>query len=357
LSRSRGWQRQVKWQGERLIVMTLFARIRLLIITVALLSIAVAATVPAHAQKLGPDGAPNPTASVVDEQTLLKQAPSIEGRIDIPDTKAGVLIQPAGRTWEYFHEVLLHRGGAIVILGTIALLALAYFILGKIRIAEGRSGKKILRFEAFERFSHWLTAVSFVILGLTGLNITFGKVLLLPLIGPDAFASVSQAAKYVHNFVSFSFVVGLVLIMVIFFRDNLFEKVDLEWIKQGGGFIKNKHAPAGRFNFGEKLVYWLSVAGGIAVSLSGFLLLFPFYGTEIAEMQLAQVVHAVVAVLFVALILAHIYIGTLGMEGAFEAMGTGEVDLNWAKEHHDLWLAQQLANEDRRGRPSATPAE
>jgi formate dehydrogenase subunit gamma len=357
LSRSRGWQRQVKWQGERLIVMTLFARIRLLIITVALLSIAVAATVPAHAQKLGPDGAPNPTASVVDEQTLLKQAPSIEGRIDIPDTKAGVLIQPAGRTWEYFHEVLLHRGGAIVILGTIALLALAYFILGKIRIAEGRSGKKILRFEAFERFSHWLTAVSFVILGLTGLNITFGKVLLLPLIGPDAFASVSQAAKYVHNFVSFSFVVGLVLIMVIFFRDNLFEKVDLEWIKQGGGFIKNKHAPAGRFNFGEKLVYWLSVADGIAVSLSGFLLLFPFYGTEIAEMQLAQVVHAVAAVLFVALILAHIYIGTLGMEGAFEAMGTGEVDLNWAKEHHDLWLAQQLANEDRRGRPSATPAE
>jgi formate dehydrogenase subunit gamma len=342
-------------KGERLIVMTLPACIRLFIAAVAFLTIA--AAVPAHAQKLGPDGAPNPTASVVDEQTLLKQVPRVEGRIDIPDTKAGVLIQPAGRTWEYFHEVLLHRGGAIVILGTFALLALAYFILGKIRIAKGRSGKRILRFEAFERFSHWLTAVSFVILGLTGVNITFGKSLLLPLIGPDAFASVSQAAKYVHNFVSFSFVAGLVLIMVIFFRDNLFEKVDLEWIKQGGGFIKNKHAPAGRFNFGEKLVYWLSVAGGIAVSLSGFLLLFPFYRTDIAEMQLAQVAHAVVAVLFVALILAHIYIGTLGMEGAFEAMGTGEVDLNWAKEHHDRWLAQQLANEDRQGQPSATPAE
>ena len=123
------------------------------------------------------------------------------------------------------------------------------------------------------------------------------------------------------------------------------------------GFIKNKHAPAGRFNFGEKLVYWLSVAGGTAVSLSGFLLLFPFYGTDIAGMQLAHVVHAVVSVLFVALILAHIYIGTLGMEGAFEAMGTGEVDLNWAKEHHHLWLAQQLANENRRGLPSATGAE
>ncbi len=335
--------------------MTLLARIRLLIVTVALLSIA--AAVPAHAQKLGPDGAPNPTASVVDQGTLLKQFPRIEGRIVIPDTKAAVLIQPAGRTWAYFHEVLLHWGGAVVLAGTVVLLGLAYLIIGRIRIAAGRSGQKILRFKAFERFSHWLTAVSFVILGLTGLNITFGKILLLPIVGPDAFSDISEAAKYVHNFTSFAFVAGLVLIVVIFFRDNLLGKVDIDWLKQGGGFIKNKHAPAGRFNLGEKLVYWLSLVAGVAVSGSGFLLLFPFYGTDIADMQLAQVVHAVVAVLFIALILAHIYIGTLGMEGAFEAMGTGEVDLNWAKEHHDLWVAQQLANEDRPGQPSATPAE
>jgi formate dehydrogenase subunit gamma len=312
---------------------------------------------PTFAQKLGPDGAPNPTASAVDQRTLLKQVPRIEGRIDIPDTKESVLIQPAGRTWDYFHEVLLHWGGAIVILRTILVLGAAYLIIGQIRIVEGRSGQKILRFKAFERFSHWLTAVSFVVLGLTGLNITFGKILLLPLIGPDAFAKVSQAAKYAHDFTSFSFMAGLILIAVIIFRDNLLEKVDIDWLKQGGGFIKNKHAPAGRFNLGEKFVYWLSLAAGIAVSVSGFLLLFPFFGTDIAEMQLAQVVHAVVAVLFVALILAHIYIGTLGMEGAFEAMGTGEVDLNWAKEHHDLWLAQQLANQDPHGQPLTTPAE
>jgi formate dehydrogenase subunit gamma len=339
-----------------MIVMIFLARIRLAILIMMLL-LGIAAFGPAIAQKLNPDGAPNPTASVTSERDLLKEVPRIEGRIDIPDKKASVLIQPAGRMWDYFHEVLLHWGAAVVILGTIALLGLAYLIVGRIRIAEGRSGKKILRFKAFERFSHWLTAVSFVVLGLTGLNITFGKTLLLPVIGPDAFSDVSEAAKYVHNFTSFSFVAGLVLIAVIFFRDNLLERVDVDWLKQGGGFIKDKHAPAGRFNLGEKLVYWLSLAAGVAVSVSGFLLLFPFFGTDIAEMQLAQVVHAVVAVLFVALILAHIYIGTLGMEGAFEAMGTGEVDLNWAKEHHDRWLAQQLADKDRRRQPSATPAE
>jgi formate dehydrogenase subunit gamma len=334
--------------------MTLPVSIRLLVFTVALVMAAVA---PAHAQKLGPDGAPNPTASVVDQATLLKQVPRIEGRIDIPDQKAAVLIQPAGRTWDYFHEVLLHWGGAIVILGTIALLALAYLIVGRIRIAAGRSGRKILRFKAFERFSHWLTAVSFVILGLTGLNVTFGKLVLLPIVGWDAFSEISEVAKYLHNFTAFAFMAGLVLIIVIFFKDNLPEKVDLDWLRQGGGFIKNRHAPAGRFNLGEKLVYWLSLVAGIAVSLSGLLLLFPFYGTDIADMQIAQGAHAVVAVLFVALILAHIYIGTLGMEGAFEAMGQGDVDLNWAREHHDLWLARQLEKERGPGSTSATPAE
>src|SRR5260221_827008 len=259
--------------------MTFLAHVRLMTFAMMLLGIALSA--PAMAQKLGPDGAPNPTASVVDQQTLLKQVRRIEGRIDIPDTKAAVLIQPAGRSWDYFHEVLLHWGGAIVILGMIVVLGAAYLIMGRLRITAGRSGQKIVRFKAFERFSHWLTAVSFVILGLTGLNVTFGKILLLPVVGPDTFSDISQAAKYVHNFTSFSFVAGLVLIIAIFFKDNIPEKVDLDWIKQGGGFIKNKHAPSGRFNPGEKLVYWLSLAAGVTVSVSGFLLLFPFYGTNI----------------------------------------------------------------------------
>jgi formate dehydrogenase subunit gamma len=332
--------------------MTAFARIRFVALLLMLFGLT---TAPVLAQKLGPDGAPNPTASVANQKTLLEQVPRIQGRIDIPDVKASVLMQPAGRTWDYFHEVLLHWGGAVVIVGMLAVLALAYLIMGRLRIEAGRSGQKIVRFKAFERFAHWLTAVSFVLLGLTGLNITFGKVLLRPLVGPDLFSDISQVAKYVHNFTSFAFVAGLVLITVLFFRDNLFKRVDIDWVKQGGGFIKSKHAPAGRFNLGEKMVYWLSVAAGLLVSASGFVLLFPFYGTNIADMQIAQVAHAVIAILFIALILGHIYIGTLGMEGAFEAMGTGEVDINWAREHHDRWLAEKLEAEGRQ--PSATPAE
>jgi formate dehydrogenase subunit gamma len=190
-----------------------------------------------------------------------------------------------------------------------------------------------------------------VALGLTGLNITFGKIVLLPVIGPEAFSSLSQAAKYVHNYVSAAFVIGLALIVVLWIKDNIPRKVDVDWVKQGGGFIKSKHAPSGRFNAGEKLVFWFALGAGVAVIISGYLLMFPFYVADIEEMQIAQIVHSVVAVLFVAVIIAHIYIGTLGMEGAFEAMANGDVDLNWAKEHHDLWLAQQLASEERQAKP------
>jgi len=303
---------------------------------------------PVLAQQLGPDGAPNPTASVASEQQLLQQSPRIVGHIAQPNERARVLMQPVGRQWDHFHEITLRWFGSIAIVGMIAALGVAYLIMGRLRISKGRSGQQVPRFNSFERFSHWLTAVSFVVLGLTGLNITFGKIVLLPLIGPEAFSSLSQASKYVHNFVSGAFVIGLALIVALWIRDNIPRKVDFDWIKQGGGFIKTMHAPSGRFNAGEKLIFWFALGAGLAVIISGCLLLFPFYVTNIEGMQIAQIVHAVIALLFVAVIIAHIYIGTLGMEGAFEAMATGSVDLNWAKEHHDLWLAQIQRDEQRR---------
>jgi formate dehydrogenase subunit gamma len=320
--------------------------------------VTVAVVMPAVAQQRNSDGSPDPTASVVDQKTLLREFPRITGRIDIPDQRAAVLIQPAGRMFQRFHEVILHWFGVILLVGMLAVLAIAYLIMGPIRMSAGRSGIRILRFTGFERFAHWLNATAFVILALTGLNITFGKFVLMPLIGPDNFAAVAQMAKYVHNFTSFAFVIGLSLIITMWMRDNVPRRVDIEWLKEGGGFLKSKEPPAGRFNAGEKMVFWLALAAGIGVIGSGFLLIFPFYVTDIFGMQIAQGVHAIIALLFIALILGHIYIGTIGMEGAFEAMGQGTVDLNWAKEHHNLWLEQAArAGREPQGQPSATPAE
>jgi formate dehydrogenase subunit gamma len=318
---------------------TLCARFRLIVTAMAILIFAVVA-LPATAQQ---PNAVDPNADAVKEQQLLQQFNRIQGRGTIPDTKSYVIEQPMGRVWRQFHEVWLHWIGSIAVLGMLALLILFYLIRGMVRIASGRLGVKIVRFTAFERFMHWMTATCFIILGLTGLNITFGKDVLLPLMGPSAFSSWSRAAKYAHNFVSFPFTLGVILIFVVWLAGNIPNRVDIEWIKRGGGIVGHDHPPAYRFNAGQKAVYWIVVLGGTAVAVSGYMLIFPFYVTNIAGMQIAQAIHGVAAVLFVAVMLAHIYIGTIGMEGAFEAMGEGTVDLNWAKEHHSLWLEEEGA--------------
>jgi formate dehydrogenase subunit gamma len=229
-----------------------------------------------------------------------------------------------------------------------------------VRIDSGRSGRTIVRFNAAERFVHWMTATCFIILALSGLNITFGKPLLLPLMSPEAFTAWSEWAKYAHNYLSFPFTLGVILIFFTWIAGNIPNRVDVEWFRRGGGMIGHDHPPAYRFNGGQKLIYWIVVLGGSAIAVSGYLLMFPFYGTDIQTMQNAEMAHGVIAMLFIAAMLGHIYIGTIGMEGAFEAMGEGSVDINWAKEHHNLWLEQEgaRAGPDRSlQHPATTPGE
>ena len=280
----------------------------------------------------------DPTASAVSEQQLLQQFKAIQGRGSIPDTKSYTIEQPAGRDWRHFHEVTLRWIGGAAILGILVVLGIFYLARGMVRIESGRSGHTIVRFNAAERFMHWMTATCFVILALSGLNISFGRPLLLPLMSPAAFTAWSEWAKYAHNYLSFPFTLGVILIFFMWVGGNIPNRVDVEWLKRGGGIVGHDHPPADRFNAGQKLIYWIVVLGGAAIAVSGYLLIFPFYGTTIATMQKAEIVHSVIAMFFIAAMLGHIYIGTIGMEGAFEAMGRGTVDINWAREHHSLWL-------------------
>jgi formate dehydrogenase subunit gamma len=285
-------------------------------------------------------------ATQADEAALLQQlkgAP-VAGRVSIPDAKSGVLIQPQGREWRDTLEGPVKSVGGWLLVLTVVALAAFMAIRGRIKIEHGMSGRTIERFKGVERFAHWLTAICFIILGISGLNISFGKTLLLPVMGPEAFTAFSAFGKLSHNFLSFPFVLGVLLMAVLWIRHNIFNAIDMEWFRQGGGLLqKGVHPPAGKFNGGQKVIFWLVVLGSAALAVSGYILMFPFYVTDIAGMQLAQLVHAIAGILMVAVILSHIYIGSIGMEGAFDAMGSGQVDVNWAREHHSLWVKDVTA--------------
>jgi formate dehydrogenase subunit gamma len=302
--------------------------------------------------------APNPTAQSVQEQELLRELGRVEGRVTIPDPKAGILEQPRGREYQSFHERILPWVGAIIILGMLAALVAFYMIRGAIRLERPPTGVKIKRFVLVERFTHWLTATSFIVLAITGLNYVFGKRLLMPLMGPDAFATWSLWAKYLHNSFSWPFIFGIVVMAVVWLRDNFPDRYDLEWLKAFGGFLSNRHPPARRFNAGQKLIFWSVVLGGLALTASGIVLLFPNVA-DLWGVQTAQYVHAISAVVLTAIILAHIYIGTIGMEGALDAMVSGDVDLEWAKEHHRVWVEEEQARTPKgpQLRGGAVPAE
>jgi formate dehydrogenase subunit gamma len=325
------------------------------VIGIVMLAAADNLVAPASAQQNQPN-ATNPQTSAPSEQELLKQMRRIEGRGTLPNVQSRVIEQPAGRLWSRVDAVFLPLIGALAIIGMLCLLVALYLWRGSMRFGK-RAGLTMLRFNVFERLVHWVTTICFLILAISGLNITFGAKVILPLIGADAFAVWSLALKYLHNYLSLPFTIGVGLIFVLWVRSNLPSWVDVEWIKRGGGMFGGETPPTGRFNAGEKMIFWTTFFGGGTVILTGYALIFPFYGTGIVAMQLAHLAHAAVGLLFIAAILVHTYMATLGTEGALEGMMSGQVDVNWAKHHHSLWYKERMGEADNETtRAPAAPA-
>jgi formate dehydrogenase subunit gamma len=274
---------------------------------------------------------------------LVRSEDFVEGVVAYPDPRGRVLVQPGGRDWRRLHNDEVTYGGGWVIFGFSLLLAVFLAFRGRIPMVEGFSGRKVERFNGYERANHWLTATSFMLMALTGLVLLYGQHFIKPLVGAGAYADLALATAWVHMAFVPPFVIGALLMAIMWLRGNLPSKLDWVWLKQGGGFMRDEgpHPPARRFNAGQKLIFWAVMAGGTVLLLSGASLMLPFFWLDIEGMQWVQVIHAAVGLIMVAVIIGHIYIGTIGMEGAFDAMWSGEVDRNWAKEHHSIWLAEK----------------
>jgi formate dehydrogenase subunit gamma len=297
----------------------------------------------------------------------------VTGYSSLPDPEAGNLIQGfvqypgssvtnAGEAWRQVrNNWIIPYGGSLILIVLLA-LAMFYWRKGTIGLHGKETGRLIERFTYFERAAHWTNAIAFVILGVSGVVMAFGKFFILPVIGSTLFGWLSYALKNAHNFVGPLFAVSLVIVIITFAKDNMPAKEDITWLLKGGGLFGGQEVPSHRFNAGEKVLFWGGVfVLGLVVAVSGVVLnqIVPGIDYTRANMQVAHMFHGVAAVLMTAMFLGHIYMGTLGMKGAYSAMKTGYVDETWAKEHHELWYNDIKAGKipAQRTAPAAPPIE
>ncbi len=283
-----------------------------------------------------------------------------QGKVDSSTQARGIdtdiLISETGEQWRQYRMNSLIPVSAAVLAATFLLIVLFRLWRGKILIQAGRSGKKILRFTLNQRTAHWLSAIMFVLLGLTGMVLLYGRFVLIPLLGAEGFSATAVVAKNIHDYIGPAFAVVLIIQFFLFVKGNAIKwKEDVAWFRNAGGLM-GKHASAQCYNAGEKAWFWLVMIGGVVVIVSGFILDFPIFEQGRQTMALFHVIHTIAAASILAASFGHIYMGTIAMEGTFEVMATGYCDENWAKEHHDLWYKNKLA-EQQAGRSAAEKAE
>ena len=329
----------------------------------------------AHAQQ-GGNVPGNALGSMSDAQMWRAIKGGIRGDVSIPDKQAGQLVQADGDAWRGFRNGPLASYGAYAMAGIILLLIIFFVVRGKIKIDHGPDpqGRTIERFNALERAVHWLTSTSFIFLAFTGLNILYGRYFLKDMIGAEAFGMITYYGKLGHNYVSFAFVVGLIMMFFLWFRFNVPNLRDLKWLAVGGGmFTRGLHPESGRFNAGQKIIFWSVILGGFSLSFSGIAMIWPYefqpwagtfaflnnFGfnlpaitSELQEVQLSVLWHSIMSMVMIVIVIAHIYIGSVGMEGAFEAVSSGQVDINWAKEHHSLWVEEEMQKNSGQQQPA-----
>ena len=254
--------------------------------------------------------------------------------------EAGVLIQASGETWRQIRNGPVTLIGGLLLILVPIVIAVFYALNGPLKLHGQPSGRLVQRFTYWERIIHWSTAITFVVLAVTGVLMFFGRYVLIPIIGYTGFSWFAALSKNVHNIVGPLFIFCVACMFVMFARENLWRRIDWEWVKKAPQVLTGKgHTPSGKYNAAEKGWFWGGVALlGLVVGISGLILDFPNFAQTRETMQIANIVHGVGALLFIAASLGHIYMGTIGTEGAYEAMRTGKVDETWAKEHHELWL-------------------
>lgn len=270
-----------------------------------------------------------------------------EGYTAVKGQETNVLIQSSGENWRRLRNGPVATIGSYLIFISLITLLLYHLKSGGMKLDNGRSGKTVTRWEIFDRIIHWSVASLFILLAITGLSMMFGRAVLIPLLGGDGFAAYASIAIIIHNYLGPLFMAVLLILILSWMKHNVINGNDIKWFKAGGGgIIGNQHVSCGRFNGGEKVWFWIVTLLGLTVGITGLILDFPNFEQVRSTMQNANLIHGALSIVWIAVAFGHIYIGTIGSEGSLDGMLTGEVDENWAKQHHDLWYDEVKNGED-----------
>lgn len=263
----------------------------------------------------------------------------ITGSTQIKGPNANVLIDTKNNQWREFRKHKLLPYGGIFLMAALGFLLLLLLIVRRKKVPDGRSGKTIRRMSTMQMVTHWFLFVIFAFLATTGLLLLFGRTIIIPLLGAEAFSPIASASKEGHNLMGPLLIIALLMMLIQFLRHNWPAKGDLKWLLTLGGLFSKKHLQVGFFNAGEKTLFWLTIILCTVLSVTGILLLFPYYEVTVNRTQLALVIHAIVALIMIAMVFAHMWM-VYTVEGTLDAMNTGEVDENWAKSHHSRWYKE-----------------
>ncbi len=332
------------------------------ILGVWLVAFALLASAPALAQQEqgGPAQAQRQQVQPLNNAPVWRDVRSGDaGYTTVRGVETGVLVQSSGETWRQIREPIAFWGGLVVAV-VVLLLALAHLLLGPLGSGGAPTGRLIRRFSAADRHAHWLMAICWSILAITGLILSLGKTVLLPMLGYPVFAWVASISKTLHNFTGPILIVAVPWLFVRFVRDNGIGIEDVKWLLHVPRLYKGDFYPSHRFNAGEKFQFWIAlVLLSTVLTVTGLILVFPNIGQGRATMQLSSTIHMIAAYLSIAISLLHVYLGTLGVSGAYAAMRYGYVDETWARHHHELWYQDVVTGKTREalGQPGESPPE
>ena len=201
----------------------------------------------------------------------------------------------------------------------------------------------IVRYTAAERVNHWVVAISFVLLALSGLAFFHPSFFFMTnLFGGGPWT------RILHPYIGVVMAIGFLVMFLRFWQLNIIKERDVEWLKNVGALVNGEHEkmpPVEKYNGGQKVLFWLLVLCMLGLTITGVAMWRAWWNLPVTVVRIGSLVHALCAFGLIGLIIAHVY-AAIWTKGTIRAMTRGTVTRAWARFHHPLWFRKVTGEKD-----------